>query len=951
MATFPKDLLKYDYEKQDWKTNIPEDISPLLNITEDIFPLQNQALQNQKDPQFKGPGLFPGLFSQERREENKALRQKFYPQIKENFEQGNTKAGYEAFVQLPFRDQMLMYMTPGLGNIIDAYEMKYFGDLSTKANIEKHKSGEWDPTDTLSQDMSSLAMGYPFQQTYGPPPNLYGAMSNLAGASSLIGIGEAPSLLKGAALFAGRKTGILPTPLPPHQAQEIYDQTIDAVGTGKKDVPTGGGGTGGGGGRGAGDGEPRAGSMQFDVEERGEAMYNEQAKRGLNKHSLKTTGYPSLDRYDDSWKYDVAEREMYKNLRGSRLAVTTLEKAIEEMEGFDNPNKEYSMQEMLNLARKHGVEGTRSGVYNQNVLSQIDEFTETLSKVSPTGVVNLNQKITKQGLLDLINKHNPRFSETRTTYSDNFRSNFFNPDEPSEMSGHIYSPFVPHYSPAFNPMEAIERRTPDLTINSQFAINSRLAGDPRIEGVPDQTFLQSGPHPEIGRGFQYFGDDVMKSKEFSLGELDNNIFHNRSHIYNDFFTKGDRVLIASETQSPYTFTKDQGKIIDSGNLNLTGYGGWVTETSNEVVNATGQVDFFVSNKISYTQPNPSTTPMYLEHPTNTFLRDIQNNLDNYGNLAFPQVPIKQTEDMITTFLQNFQPQLNPSSKINQFRKMGSDEAIDFLENLSTTLDLDMGIDPFETGIMDLYNKSFKDVPKEKYVKAWQEFFDNTYRNYEEVYNSLGVNGLLETTPNVSVNLSGSTTKREFYKNIIQDFFLKNRENTADLHKSLIKELQAVKPFEKNIKLPMLDQWFNTSTKASMQDAVQNNATHILFPSNGKAVARQGGGATDLLPDNIRDYGDFPPGEDRQFGLFFEDFSDEWQLKQNNRGKQYKDLRIKAIEQAKKDYGIDLPFEEFTDDAGQEFLKIKITQEIADAFKVLRKNMGGAVSKALMPLKY
>ena len=219
--------------------------------------------------------------------------------------------------------------------------------------------------------------------------------------------------------------------------------------------------------------KPTAKPMRFDVEERGEEMYFEQYNRGLNHQSPVAD---TLDTFSDEYVWN--QEEMYKKLRSTRPAVTTLEKAIEEMPGFDSPDKKYSMQEMLNLARKHGIEGSRKNTYNQNVLSQIEEFTKTLAETSPNKVANLSEKMTKQELLDLINKNNPRFSETRTTYSGQFTNDFFSRDMPQELAYTYHSPFVPLNNAPRTVFEATERKMPDLTINSQFAINSRLAGDP-----------------------------------------------------------------------------------------------------------------------------------------------------------------------------------------------------------------------------------------------------------------------------------------------------------------------------------------------------------------------------------------------------------------------------------------------------------------------------------------
>jgi hypothetical protein len=171
----------------------------------------------------------------------------------------------------------------------------------------------------------------------------------------------------------------------------------------------------------------------------------------------------------------------------------------------------------------------------------------------------------------------------------------------------------------------------------------------------------------------------------------------------------------------------------------------------------------------------------------------------------------------------------------------------------------------------MYEDRFSKISKPKFAELWQKYYDDTYKNTEKLYSQIGINGPFTSTANAAQDLTLETTRKRILQQF-DDYDLKKVEISNDLERSLRKELQKATPGSELIidDLPMVGQWFNTSTKISIQDGVQNNATDILFPSNGKAVARQGGMSVDLLPDNARDFGDFPPGEDRSFGLFFED---------------------------------------------------------------------------------
>jgi hypothetical protein len=108
-------------------------------------------------------------------------------QVAQALAEGDTDKAYEGFTELPMvTDQFPAYMTPVLGNIIDEKERRYFAE---KAGRELK-----DPRDVeLEMLMASDPRDVKQFTTQDP---VSGAMSTLAGVSSLIGIGEGPSLVK-----------------------------------------------------------------------------------------------------------------------------------------------------------------------------------------------------------------------------------------------------------------------------------------------------------------------------------------------------------------------------------------------------------------------------------------------------------------------------------------------------------------------------------------------------------------------------------------------------------------------------------------------------------------------------------------------------------------------------------------------------------------------------------
>tara|TARA_Y100000361_G_C11079768_1_gene300355 strand:- start:129 stop:866 length:738 start_codon:yes stop_codon:yes gene_type:complete len=59
-----------------------------------------------------------------------------YQQVLDNIAAGDPMAAYESFTQLPFRDQMGLYMTPGVGDAIAYVESADFFDKAGKAREE-----------------------------------------------------------------------------------------------------------------------------------------------------------------------------------------------------------------------------------------------------------------------------------------------------------------------------------------------------------------------------------------------------------------------------------------------------------------------------------------------------------------------------------------------------------------------------------------------------------------------------------------------------------------------------------------------------------------------------------------------------------------------------------------------------------------------------------------------
>lgn len=69
-------------------------------------------------------------------EKNKPIKNNLYQQVVNHVSKGDTAAAYNVFTELPFIEQMMIYMTPGVGDAISFVESGHFLDKSRKAKQE-----------------------------------------------------------------------------------------------------------------------------------------------------------------------------------------------------------------------------------------------------------------------------------------------------------------------------------------------------------------------------------------------------------------------------------------------------------------------------------------------------------------------------------------------------------------------------------------------------------------------------------------------------------------------------------------------------------------------------------------------------------------------------------------------------------------------------------------------
>lgn len=205
-----------------------------------------------------------------------------------------------------------------------------------------------------------------------------------------------------------------------------------------------------------------------------------------------------------------------------------------------------------------------------------------------------------------------------------------------------------------------------------------------------------------------------------------------------------------------------------------------------------------------------------------------------------------------------------------------------------------------------------------------------------------------------------------YYQATQEFTeLVNRQEQREL-RVLAKYNQGLADSIKPINLPRSADWFTDGFKLDLQTAVKNDSPYALFPNGPRSLAPPSG-VTSIIPPKmvpfiVKKYKDkkgvrLDYDDDGKFLGVSENRDNNWvrvldadpDKRSVNRAKSYNDFYKKAIKQTEQDYGVKLNPTEYTDQYGQEYLKIILSPELKSSFQTFRMKHGGVAS--LMPLNY
>ena len=601
---------------------------------------------------------------------------------------------------------------------------------------------------------------------------------------------------------------------------------------------------------------------------------------------------------------------------GQPFTIETMaERSILNNKQFQNPNKKYSVQGLI-----QSTVNSVPGPARANLQRQLNEWIPEEMKEG---------KATLQEVLDEIGRNKPSIHQqvdsrpnarlAREEVIDGVREggeyNYQRAEEMLEEAfGAEHMPMLPTDEIPTNIAEA-ERTSPVLEYIEK---NVSLSPDNLL------FYLPEGGHPEVGAGVRE-GSGRVKN-------ITNRIFHTRSGVYE--VEGGKRVLIPAEGQSgmygmrgPDRKDEILGEISEqrSGGSPLESRGLGVKDLKARLV-ATEPEGMYANLGMSHYDSLDADAGEFLETTIEPNLIEGKTIEDWKAEVASYRNALEEQKDKINRkhgfTVESISPwtvEMNPTP---------SDEVYDLAER------------KMENALHAA--KGARDKKVKKLTRAYAEKYTRDP-------------GSIET--HRSVFKEGKEEAERQYVDIIRyhrnsrvgKAQLEKVRATADVADTFAAELRALLKQPEDVTgldVPMLQDWFPMHMKMSLNDAaVDKRIDAVRFPINEYALQKQTGLNQDTSPARMEEFSqwmtpdiaetdtfDFIPGETAQ-----------------RRGRQYAQKTNEAIKRIEAEYGIKLNVKLRMDDNRNKFLEVDMTPEIREAFQTVLMSRGGAVADRVTEL--
>ncbi len=454
--------------------------------------------------------------------------------------EGDTTKAYEGFTELPMvTDQLPAYMTPVLGNIIDEKERRYFGEKAGRQfkdprDIELEMLMASDPRDV---------------KQYTEKDPVAGAMSTLAGASSLIGIGEGPSLVKAGIM------GMFPS-----LRKGMTAKTMDGQGGGSggiSDIPP----------------EPKKdyagfvssvekaalGPIKFGTGDDLIKYLESKSREGVSQNELKYIDFDQIRNNPDLTKEDVIQY-----IQDNRPNIYRVQRSEDNptyrADESDNPLTFLPLNEEATRIANAEEQAFFRGEYAQEIADHNEILTNNPTLQNSNFVLN-SENINDPSVLDDLERYLkvlPEAYSPPTSSPSLVKINYPDDRQPALFYEIDFFPTNPEFDPyTINDLQEVVKdgatiEFPALTRNADDIIEEASAN--RVS--PDygnQIEVYEGVGDYTGSGYQILGNDNtgynVTIDGFSLGDVNetfDDLADARAYIQSTAFEEGD-ILEGADT--------------------------------------------------------------------------------------------------------------------------------------------------------------------------------------------------------------------------------------------------------------------------------------------------------------------------------------------------------------------------------------------------------------------
>lgn len=600
---------------------------------------------------------------------------------------------------------------------------------------------------------------------------------------------------------------------------------------------------------------------------------------------------------------------------GQPFTIETIaERSILNNPAYQNPNKKYSVQGLI-----QSTVNDVPGPARANLERQLNEWIPQEMKEG---------KATLQEVLDAIGSNKPRIHQqvdarpnaqlAREEIEDARSANTTPYIDRSSLVGGARSqteaqnvgtvideqildqaslkglmPLIPTDGPVFSSMDAARTLMPLKYTEKNLSVQSDNYG----------TLFQDPGHHQVGASTRPAGSQNSA----------NRIFTTRSGVYE---IEGKRYLIPAEGQSGiYKFTKDEDKVRSR-----------MTGVARDPNSPSDPLNISEIRSRLYNTDGPTLDDTSENLLSSDFLVEVEPRLREPHTLADWTQEVEYWrqlgEDAEATILynRNLTPAGSSRNTLKENKKQLRAKMIQYDDELNRLEDV-QGEAIHEAEVVyntghksrERFEREVQDINNDFYAE--REALQDQYANEREAAQELRLSQI-DHVQTVTNELSGMFTPTNFFTSLGDTY--------PPLHKD----------------------WFPMHMKMSLNDAaVDKRIDGVRFPINGYAVQQQRG-MEEVSPARMRqfshEFDDIPnPDDPDSVGTTLKTIPSE---KAQNLGEIYEKETNEAIKRIEAEYGIKLNGRVVEDDNLNQFLEIDMTPEIREAFQKVLMNRGGEVDK-------